>query len=78
VVVVAVVVAVAVAVAVGVGVAVVVAVGVAIRKDAMDQSVKVHRMPITLWRRAKSLAALAGLTISEYVINALREAVEKK
>ncbi len=44
----------------------------------MDQSVKVHGMPITLWRRAKSLAALAGLTVSQYVINVLREAVEKK
>ena len=44
----------------------------------MEQSVKIHGMPITLWRRAKSLAALAGLTVSQYVINALREAVEKK
>ena len=38
---------------------------------------KVHGMPETLWRNARSLAALAGITVSQYVINALREAVEK-
>ena len=39
---------------------------------------KVHGMPETLWRNARSLAALAGITVSQYVINALRQAVEKK
>jgi hypothetical protein len=44
----------------------------------MNQSVKIHGMPIALWRSAKSLAALYGVTVSQYVIKALQAAVEKQ
>ncbi len=43
-----------------------------------DGSVIVHNVPDDLWRETKATAILAGISVSQYVINALREAVEKK
>lgn len=43
----------------------------------MDQSIKVHGIPRDLWWRAKSLAADARMTVSQWVIKLIREAVEK-
>jgi hypothetical protein len=40
-------------------------------------AVNVHQMPKELWKQAKKKAIDLGLTVSQYVINALREAVEK-
>ena len=44
----------------------------------MEQSRKIHRVPDELWIELKVRAARAGKTISEWIITALREAVEKK
>ena len=48
------------------------------KKSGETTSVKVHGMPLALWWRARSLATNARMTVSQWVINALREAVEKK
>jgi predicted HicB family RNase H-like nuclease len=45
---------------------------------AVIDSLNVHQMPKELWKQAKKKAIDLGITVSQYVINALREAVEKK
>ena len=43
----------------------------------MKKPVKIHGMPVKLWCEAKSLAALAGITVSQYVIRSIWETIER-
>ena len=40
-------------------------------------AVKIHKVPVDLWRIVKSEAALAGQTTSQYIVDVLRRAIEK-
>ncbi len=48
------------------------------KKTEETTSVKIHRIPIALWWGARTRATNEHLTVSQYVINLIREAVEKK